>query len=90
LENDHAYSVTPLISIRQQGKHRTFSGTHSFCNRHGPGGIHYKEDQVGGLFDAHFALEIVFADRKSQVIVWGLTFFLEGCRRPDGGIKGDI
>ena len=90
LEDDQTDPVAALIGVRQQGQDGTLRGGHTLCHGHGPGSIHQKQDQVGGLLDAYLALQVTFLDGKSHLLALLDASFLEGCCRADGGIEGHI
>lgn len=90
LEDDQADTISALIRIGEQGKDGAFRCRHPFGYCHGPGGIHDKEDQVGGPAHAHFALQVGRLDGESDVLALVLAIALERGRSPQRGIKGDI
>ena len=89
LEDYQANPVTPLVGIGEQRENGAFGGLHALSHSHAPGTVHQKENQVGSLFDAHFFLEIIPSDGKSDV-VFQLEVFpraLVRRRSPQRGIK---
>jgi len=44
LKDNQSHPVPSLVGIGQQGENGTLGGSHPFCNRHRPGGIHEEQD----------------------------------------------
>lgn len=92
LEDDQPDPVAALVGVGQQRQDRRFGRLHALGDRHRPGAIDQKEDQVGGLAHAHFFLKIVGTDGKSDLalLAQGFAAALIGRGGAQCGVKSHI
>ncbi len=86
LEDDQPHAVAALVGIGQKGQDGALGGSHAFRDSHGPGSIHQEQDQIGGLFDADFPLQVALLDGESHLFTLLGALRLEG----RGGAQGRI
>lgn len=90
LEDDQPHPIASLVSIGQQGENGAFRGSHSLCDRHGPGSVHHKEHQVGGALYAYFPLKVGRADGEGKPLSLFAALPLIGGCGAQGGIECQV
>jgi hypothetical protein len=85
-----AHPVSALVGIGEQGENGAFGGGHALGNSHRPGGIDDEDDQIGGFFDADFALQVAGVNGKGDMTALFHTLFLEWRGGTQGGVEGNV
>ncbi len=64
LEDDHAYAVTFLVGVLQQGQHRSLRRLHPRPRMHGGAGVQHEYDQAAGTAAFHLGAKVGGRDRQ--------------------------